>query len=166
MATVRRTVVSEPGDRADMGSQYDRSTERRWAFDVSDLIALLAGLFYLVVGLIALIDLGFSDFPSEATAEVAGLAHTQIWGIVSIVIGLLLLAGAGGHGRSMTTFAGAVLLVIGIVVVAALDDLDETMTTNSAYGWTAIVIGAIVLLAAIAVPTVASRSERVIDRTA
>ncbi len=165
MATMRRRVVSEPGDPVS-GAQYDRSTERRWAFDASDIVALLVGLFYLVIGLIALIDLRFDDFPSEATAEVAGLVHTQIWGIVSIVLGVLLLAGAGGHGRSTTTFAVALLLVVGIVVVAALDDLDETMATNSAYGWTAIVLGVIVLLAAIAVPTVARRSERVIDHTA
>lgn len=164
MGTVRRTVVSEP---AEAGSvvRYDRATERRWALDASDVVSLLAGLFYGVMGLLVLIDLGFTDFPSEATTEVLGLTQTQLWGGIGIVLGLLLLGGAGGYGRSLTTFAGGLTLVTGIVVVAAFDQLDATLATERAYGWFAIIIGAIVLVAAIAVPSVASRAERVVDDT-
>jgi hypothetical protein len=164
MATVRRRVVSDPevGDPV----RYDRATERHWALDGSDIITLLVGLFYAVVGVLALIDLGFADFPSEATTDVMGLTHTQLWGIISIVLARVLLAGVGGYGRSTTTFAGALLLVVGIVVVAANDKLDATLATNEAYGWASIVLGAIVLIAAIAIPSVATRSDRVIDTTA
>lgn len=162
MATVRQTVVSEPVETG-RAVRFDRATERRWAFDASDVVSLLAGLLYVVMGLLVLIDLGFSDFPREATTEVFGLGQTQLWGAIGIGIGLLLLAGAGGYGRSLTTFAGALLVVGGIVVVAALDELDAMLATEEAYGWFAIVTGAIVLLAAIAVPTVRSREERTVD---
>ena len=164
MGTVRQTVVSEPAE-AGRTVRFDRATERRWAMDASDVVSLLAGLLYGVMGLLVLIDLGVSDFPSEATTEVFGLGQTQLWGCIGIGIGLLLLAGAGGYGRSLTTFAGSLLVVIGIVVVAALDELDAMLTTEESYGWLAIVVGALVLLAAIAVPTVASREERVVDET-
>jgi len=164
MATFRRSPVPAHAGHADEAAyRSDRVTERRWAFDVSDVVALLAGLFYVVIGVLALIDLGFSDFPSEATTSVAGLAHTQLWGVVGIVMGLLLLAGAGSTGRGTTTFAAALLVVIGIVVVAAVDDLDATLATETAYGWTAVAIGVVTLLAAIAAPSVATRSDRVVD---
>jgi hypothetical protein len=159
MGVVQRRTVSEDTDAI----RYDRQTERRWALDPSDIIALLAGLLFLVMGLIALVELGFTDFPSEEVTDVMGLAHTQLVGIVGIVLGLLLLAGSGSVGRSVTTFAGALTLVVGIVVVAASEDLDATLATEEAYGWLAVVVGAIVLLAAIAIPSTATRHERVVD---
>lgn len=164
MATVRRTVMTEPTEARTV--RYDQATERRWAFDASDVVSLLAGLLYLVMGLLVLIELGLADFPTEETTDVFGLAQTQIWGCIGIGLGLLLLAGAGGYGRSITTFAGALLVVMGIVVVAALEELDATMATEEAYGWLAIAVGVLVLLVAIAVPTVAARHrERVVDDT-
>jgi hypothetical protein len=160
MGVVQRRTVSE-GD-VDV-VRHDRATERRWALDASDVISLLAGLLFVVMGLLALVDLGFKDFPSEATADVFGIAQTQLVGIVSIVLGLLLIAGCGSIGRSTTNFAGAITLVVGIVVVAAYDQLDATIATEKAYGWLAILTGIVVLVAAIAIPSVATRHERVVD---
>lgn len=160
MGVVRRRTVSE----TDAGStQYDRQTERRWALDASDVISLLAGLAFVVMGLLALVELGFDEFPSEVVTDVFGLAHTQLVGIASIALGLLLIAGCGSIGRSVTIFAGALTLVIGIVVVAAYDELDATMAADKAYGWLAVLAGAVVLIAAIAIPSVATRSDRVDD---
>lgn len=160
MGVVQRRTVSE-GDTDTV--RYDSAVERRWALDASDVISLLAGLLFVVMGLLALIDVGFADFPSEATAEVFGIAQTQLVGIVSIVLGLLMIAGSGSIGRSTTIFAGAITLVVGIVVVAAYDQLDATLATEKAYGWLAILVGIVVLVAAIAIPSVASRHERVVD---
>lgn len=160
MGVVQRRTVSE-GDADNV--RYDRATERRWALDASDVISLLGGLLFVVMGLLALVDIGFADFPSEATAEVFGIAQTQLVGIVSIVLGLLMIAGSGSIGRSTTIFAGAITLVVGIVVVAAYDQLDATIATEKAYGWLAILTGIVVLVAAIAIPSVASRHERVVD---
>lgn len=160
MGVVTRRTVSETDVNAD---RYDRQVERRWALDASDVISLLAGLLFGVMGLLALIELGFSDFPSEATTDVFGVTHTQLWGIADIVLGLLLIAGCGSIGRGVMTFAGAITLVVGIVVVAAFDQLDPTLATEKAYGWLAVLVGAIVLIAAIAVPSIATRSDRVVD---
>jgi UDP-N-acetylmuramyl pentapeptide phosphotransferase/UDP-N-acetylglucosamine-1-phosphate transferase len=164
MSTVRRTSMSQPA-HAGPAVHYEGATERRWAFDASDVISLLAGLFYVVMGVLVLIEVGVSDFPSEETTQVFELTQTQIWGGIGIAIGLMLLAGAGTYGRSLTTFAGALLVVGGIVVVAALDELDATMATEETYGWVAIVAGALTLIAAIASPVVATRRERVVDDT-
>jgi len=160
MGVVQRRTVSE-GDTDTV--RYDSAVERRWALDASDVISLLGGLLFVVMGLLALVDVGFADFPSEATAEVFGIAQTQLVGIVSIVLGLLMIAGSGSIGRSTTIFAGAITLVVGIVVVAAYDQLDATIATEKAYGWLAILTGIVVLVAAIAIPSVASRHERVVD---
>lgn len=132
--------------------------------DGSGVISLIAGLVYGVMGLLVLLDLGLSDYPSEAIVEVMGFTQTQLWGSIAIGMGLLLLAGAAGYGRSITIFAGALLVVMGIVIVAALEDLDATLATEEAFGWFHIVSGAIVLLAAIAIPTVARRDRVVDDR--
>jgi len=160
MGVVQRRTVSE-GDADNV--RYDSATERRWALDASDVISLLGGLLFVVMGLLALVEIGFADFPSEVTAEVFGIVQTQLIGIVSIVLGLLMIAGSGSIGRSTTIFAGAITLVVGIVVVAAHDQLDATMATEKAYGWLAILTGLVVLVAAIAIPSVASRHERVVD---
>lgn len=160
MGVVSRRTVSE----TDAGpARYDRQVERRWALDASDVISLLAGLLFGVMGLLALVELGFSDFPSEATTDVFGISQTQLWGIAGIVLGLLLIAGCGSIGRSTTIFAGALTLVVGIVVVAAWDQLDATLATEKAYGWLAILVGVVVLVAAIAIPSTASRHDRVVD---
>lgn len=164
MGTIRRTTVSEPAE-AGTAVRYGHATERRWALDASDIVALLAGLLYGVMGLLVLIKLGLADFPSEATTEVLGITQTQLWGGIGVILGLLLLGAAGDYGRSLTTFSGALLVVVGIVVVAAYDQLDATLATETSYGWLSIIVGAIVLLAAIAVPTVASRHDRVVDET-
>jgi len=160
MGVVQRRTVSEADSDV---VRYDSAVERRWALDASDVISLLGGLLFVVMGLLALVDVGFADFPSEATAEVFGIAQTQLIGIVSIVLGLLMIAGSGSIGRSTTIFAGAITLVVGIVVVAAYDQLDATLATEKAYGWLAILTGIVVLVAAIAIPSVASRHERVVD---
>jgi hypothetical protein len=145
--------------------RYEGATERRWAFDASDVVSLLAGLFYIVMGVLVLIELGLSDFPSEATTQVFQLTQTQIWGGIGIGVGLLLIAGAGTYSRALTTFAAALLVVMGIVVVAALDELAAVLATEEAFGWVAVVVGAVTLLAAIAAPVVATRTERVVDDT-
>lgn len=163
MGAVRHRVVSEPAT-AGTAVRFDRATERRWAMDGSGVVSLIAGLVYGIMGLLVLLDLGVDDFPSEATTEIMGFTQTQLWGCLGIGIGLLLLAGAGGYGRSLTTFAGALLVVMGVVVIAALEDLDATMATEEAFGWFHIVSGVIVLLAAIAIPSIARRDRVVDDR--
>lgn len=150
---------------ADIDGRYDAATtERRWALDASDVVSLIAGLIVGVIGLLAIVELGFSDFPSEATADVAGFSMTQVWGLVSIVLGLLLIAGCGSIGRSVMTFAGAITLVAGIVIIAAGEELDATMAAESSYGWLLAIVGAVVLVAAIAIPTVAHRRDRVVEQ--
>lgn len=161
MANLRRTIVTEPADTPE-AVRYDRATERRWALDASDVVTLLAGLLFTIMGVLALVELGFTDFPSEATTEVFGLMHTQIWAIGSIVLGLIALGGVGSIGRAASTFAGGLMLVVGVVVIAGRDSFDAVMATNSAYGWTAAIVGALVLLAAIIVPSTA-HSDRVVE---
>jgi hypothetical protein len=161
MGVVTRRTTTD----ADLDGRYDSAaTERRWALDAADVVSLVAGLIVGVIGLLALVELGFSDFPSEATTEVAGMGMTQLWAIASIVLGLLLVAGCGSVGRSTMTFAGAITLVAGIVIIAAGEDLDATMLAESSYGWLLAIIGAVVLVAAIAIPTVAHRHDRVVEQ--
>ncbi len=150
---------------ADLDGRYDAATtERRWAMDASDVMSLIAGLLIGIMGLLAIVELGFSDFPSEATTEVAGMSMTQVWGLISIALGLLLIAGAGAVGRSVTVFGGALALVAGIVIIAAGEDLDATMVAESSYGWMLAIVGAVALVAAIAVPSVAHRHDRVVEQ--
>lgn len=162
MVRIHETVVTDPQPET---TDVIRE-ERRWSFDGSDVIALLAGLLYTVLGAVALVKLGVGDFPSEETTQVADLTMTQMWASICIGLGLLFLAGVGSIGRSITTFAGAVAVVMGLVVVAALDEFDAMFATEEAFGWIAVAVGAIVLIATIAMPSMASSRGRVVDRTA
>jgi hypothetical protein len=134
-------------------ARQDWELDRRWAMDASGLLAIGAGVLFIVVGLVALVDLGVGDFPSGARAEVVGLGLTQIWAAGSIVLGLLFLGGVGGYGRSLVTFAGAVAVVAGIVAISAHERLDATLAASTSYGWMTLLVGGAVLAGAIAPPS-------------
>jgi hypothetical protein len=118
-------------------------------------------LFYAILGALVLIDLRLTDFPSTATTDFFGPTQTQLWGTIDLGVGALLIIGAATWGRGLTTVLAAALVVGGVVVVAALDQLPDRLRTESAYGWLAIVVGVVLLVVAMVVPSVAGTRRRV-----
>jgi hypothetical protein len=124
---------------------------------IAQVVALIVGVFFLVLGAIALARTGFEDLTAETT--VAGMPHTGLLGIVEIAFGVLLVmaAAAGAAGRGLMAFLGALALAWGIVVVVQPTILEDLLAMEQINGWVYLVAGLVTVLAGLFVPTFLTR---------
>lgn len=141
----------------DQASVVDEVTFSDRTFDFSRLASLLAGAFFVLLGVLVLLDTGVGEFPDQPLSETFGFTQTPLLGVINVVFGILLLAGASDWDRSVTTFAAALMAIGGLVVVFGDERLPEALRTDTAYGATLLLVGAALLVIAAAVPTVRSR---------
>src|SRR4051812_42167250 len=106
---------------------YERAVVSDRVFDPARIVALVAGLGFVLLGALVLIDTGISGFPSTPVTEVAGFTQTPLLGAINIGVGLLLLAAAADRDRSLSVFVGALLLVGGVIEVVAFDQLPVAL---------------------------------------
>jgi hypothetical protein len=118
-------------------------------------ITAAGGIVMLVLGLIALARTGLSDGFKLPVTKVAGLTYSPLLALVSAGAGLILL-GAAFTSRNSSVFFG-VLLAIGGVVGLAAPERFESISLLSSYCWLAIVVGVVVALANLLMPTITSR---------
>src|SRR5262249_31127000 len=101
--TVVTPVVAAPATAGSIRTAYNA----RFAPD--SIIAGIAGLVILVVGLIAIVRGGFDGPMSDPVVQVLGFTHTTTLGLIEIGIGLALLLSGATRSRSGEIFFGAVL---------------------------------------------------------
>lgn len=129
-------------------------------------LAALCGLYILVFGIVALTKTsGFTTFAQDGLPTVLGLRANRAFAILSVVVGLVILAGAvigGNLDRWINLYGGLVFLVAGMTMLVLLNtDLDFLGFTVS----TCIVsfIVGLVLLSAGLYGKVGSRDEQAIE---
>ncbi len=137
-----------------------------WApWSPAQLIALAFGVFFVVLGAVAMTRGGLSGntFDSKIV-NVLGFDHTALLGVIELVFGLLLvLAGAvPGAGRGTMAFLGVLALGFGIIVLAAADQLRGTLGVTDANGWLYVITGIANLVAAMAAPIIYSRQRHTV----
>lgn len=144
-------------------------SERRvvWApWSPAQLVALVIGLFLLVLGAVTLANTGINgNSITDSKVLTWGFGQTPLLAIIEIVFGLLLvLAGAvPGAGRGTMALLGAILLAAGIVVLASSSSLYDSLGTNQATGWLGVVTGAVTLAAAMLAPIIFGGSRRAVS---
>ncbi len=144
----------------------EREVVYRSSWSPSQIVALVGGVLFAVLGGIALARGGFGDV--TAHIEVGGFHHTSLLGLIEIGLGLLLLAMAAipGVERSGLVFVGALALAFGIVVVVQGEAFHGVLGTHANNGWLYVLFGGILLIAALLAPmifqdrTVYGRSSR------
>ena len=125
------------------------------------IIAALVGLVALVVGLIAITRAGFDGPMSDPVVEVLGFTHTTTLGLIEIGIGLCLLISAAARSRGAELFFGAVLGVGGFVGAVQTESFKKSLALESSMAWGAVIAGAVVVLAALILPSYVTRSTTV-----
>jgi uncharacterized membrane protein HdeD (DUF308 family) len=160
--TIRRnTQVSTSAD--DDVSVVNKVTVSDQTFDVSRLASLLAGAYLVVLGALVLLDSGLNDFPDLPLSSTFGFTQTPLLGAINVGIGLLLLLGAAGWERGITTFVSSVMAIGGLIILLGVDRLPTALTTNTGYGAMLLVVGGVLLLIATVIPAV--RSQRRVGHT-
>ena len=152
-------VPSSPMLTADTlpASGPDRAViNRRLGQGVGQLMLLGIGVTFLVFGGLTLSQTGF-EFGSAANhASVAGLHHTALMAIIYLGLGLMLVS-AGARSPldwGSIRLLGGVSLAFGVVLLAEPPVLHSWLGTHAASGWLFVIIGAVMLVAAIVHPLV------------
>jgi len=109
-------------------------------------IAAAAGGVATVIGIVALIRIDWTDGLSSAPADVAGMAFTPAVAIATTVIGLIALAAGAAADKASKLAIGALLVCVGVAILVAGDSRAD-FDLETAHGWFAVIVGAVVLLA-------------------
>src|SRR5437764_14211889 len=128
-----------------------RSAVERPPWSPAQLIAVVLGIIFLIVGGISLAKTGVDTNNMNAHFTGTPLWHHTAWlALGELFFGLMML-GAGvvpGGARGLMTFLGMVALAFGIAVLIAPDSLHTYTGAHSGTGWAYIVVGAVSLIAA------------------
>ena len=125
------------------------------------VIAAIAGLVLLVIGLIAIVRGGFSGPMSDPVVNVLGFTHTTTLGLIEIGLGVCLLVSGAARSHAGAMFFGGVLGVAGFVGAVQTKSFHTTLALESSMAWLAVVAGAAVALAALLPPRFAKRSSTI-----
>jgi hypothetical protein len=135
------------------------TSHRAWTFAPGQLVSLLVGVGFVIVGLIALVRAGLDGSLDAPVVEVLGYTHTAWLGIAELGLGLLLiLAGTGAWGRPLSVLLGVAMVIAGVLVLAEPGEMPQELGLEEGYGWLLVIPGAIVAVAAMVLPV--WRSQR------
>ncbi len=128
------------------------------SFSPDAMIAALAGVFLLVVGLVGMARAGFDGGVDANVVDVLGFSHTALLGIIEAIAGLMLLLAGLARWRGGEMFFGLALAIAGIVGAVQTSSFENSLALESTWSWVLAAIGAGVALAALVLPRyVASR---------
>ncbi len=132
------------------------------------VVAAIAATVLLLFGLIALARIDWDNGGIDAAAvDVADVTFTPVMAIATAGAGLLALIAAATRDRATKIVVGALLIAVGVVAFVARPDSDQVILED-AHGWLAVMVGAVLVLAALAMSWGARRvveSEAVYDDT-
>lgn len=120
----------------------------RRAADPLQVVAVLAAVYLLVVGIVIVARAGFfTEGATSPVVEVGVVAGTPVLGLGLALVGLVLLWAAGGieiDDVSIRVVAGLVL-VLGIVLVIEPGAFQSTLGTGRGDGWHHILLGGLLM---------------------
>jgi hypothetical protein len=145
------TVHTMPAHTAETMRTTRTATSR---FSLSDVLSLIGGAALIVIGAVVLLRGDISGAWSDPVVRVVGLTHTPLLGIIEVSVGVLLVLAGLASSRTLTLAVSVGLIAFGAIVVAEHASLSDDLAVTAAHGWWAIGIGAVLLIAAVAVPAV------------
>lgn len=148
--------------------RVERTSVARNPWSPAQVIAGLIGLFLTVVGGVALARLLPTDSLTGETTTVLGMGFTVVMAGITLILGLVFLAGAGrpAEARSGMISLGVAMIAFGLVVFIEPDALGGALGVNETSGVVYAVVGLVAAIAGIVSPTLVSRratEERVVE---
>ncbi len=133
----------------------------------AQIVALILGLIFVVLGGVALLRTGVGSDMFDPTTTVAGLSYTPLLGVIEVAFGLLLMAvGAFPDGADAVVFLGVLALAFGLLVVIEPAAFESSIAAGRAHGWFYVITGAIAALTALVSPALMRRAIYVRGRGA
>lgn len=118
-------------------------------FDPLQVVAVLAAVYLLVIGIVAIARAGFfTEGVTSPVVEVGAISATPILGLGLTLVGLVLLWSAGGleiDDVSIRVVSGLVL-VLGIVLLIEPNAFRSVLGTDRGDGWHHLLVGGIVMV--------------------
>lgn len=161
----RSTVVDDRYEAVDEG----RTSEARVAWSPAQIIGLIVGIGFTVLGIAAVARTGFdTDHIYTPHETVWSFPHSPLLGVSEIGFGVLMVLSAvvPGGWRSLMTLLGAIAVALGIAVLvdAAPSRLNDWLAVTDRSGWFFTAVGAVVVLAAILAPVFVGGTRRRVVR--
>lgn len=155
-----RLVYRQPERREEHVAQ--RETVYRSAWSPAQIVALIGGIFFIVLGGIALARAGFAGVFDHV--EVGGFHHTPVLALVELVLGILLLAMGAipGVERSGLIFIGGLSIALGIVFAVQGESFHRVLGTHRNTGLLYLLFGGILVVVALAAPVVLEDRSRTV----
>lgn len=142
------------------GASYRVADRAPWS--PAQLVVAIAGIVFIVIGGVALARAGvnFHHIPLSRT-QVAGLWFSNLSAIVTLVAGVIMLAGAIDPVGAKATmwFFGILLITFGLIVAITPTSFTNMWGYTTANGVFYIVTGAILLVAGALSPVFYSRRQ-------
>jgi hypothetical protein len=163
-------TVDHRDDRVYEEEEGTRATLAPVPFSPAQIIGLIIGIGYVVLGIVAVAKTGFhTDHIYTPQRIVWHLPHSPLLGVIEIGFGALLIFASvvPGGVRSLMALLGVVALVFGIVVVANAwqSDLHRWLAVTHRSGWVDIIAGSILILATMFAPVVFPERRRRVRHT-
>jgi hypothetical protein len=142
-------------DRLAEGEVVSRRVARA-PWSPAQFVALAIGIFFIVLGGVAMARTGIHTDAMTRMTQVGGWHHTTWLGAGELVFGLLMLsAGAVPGGmRGLMSFLGVVALGFGIIVVIQPSSFHKTLGVTAGNGWLYVITGAVAVVTAMAAPVI------------
>jgi peptidoglycan/LPS O-acetylase OafA/YrhL len=148
-----REVAPTDGPQAAYATSFDDRVRMEWSDGLSvtvRAIAAIAAGIAVVFAVVALIRIDWTNGLDSAAVEVAGVGFTPEVAIGTLVLGLVALAAGASSDRASKLGVGALLACIGLAILLAGDSRAD-WSLESAHGWMALIVGAVLLVAGLAV---------------
>lgn len=131
-----------------------RHVPPRARIDLLRIASAVAGFYLLISALVALARTGFSGVTLfEPHVEVGGLDHTPLMALISLIVGVLLLAGGTGSlATPGVRFLAGVMLVIGAVWLIEPDAFHAWLGVHGENGLAYLVMGTVVFVLSFTTP--------------
>lgn len=137
----------------------------RVTWSPAQIVALVIGLFYFVIGGVTLLRTGIRTNGNDALLHprvvVAGFSHTPLLGLIELAFGLFcILAGAiPGASRTTMTLLGTIALGLGLIIVIQPSSFSHLFSMRASNGWLYVLTGLVLLIAGVVSPTVDSQQR-------